>query len=97
MTPHLLANHLFNFAAPAAFVALLVVLLSRLAFGFLTTKRAIALSIPVQIAINFIANMLVLMAGLLVFGRDGKVWTYAALVLGAALSQWIVIRGWSRA
>ena len=34
------------------------------------------------------------MAGLLVFGRDGKIMTYVALVLGSALCQWVLVRGW---
>jgi hypothetical protein len=35
-----------------------------------------------------------LTAGLLLFGHDGKMATYAALVLAAALCQWLLLRGW---
>ncbi|WP_369821731.1 hypothetical protein [Polaromonas sp. OV174] len=47
-----------------------------------------------QAAIVFIVNLLLLTAGLLFFGHDGKMQTYAALVLGAALCQWGLLRGW---
>jgi hypothetical protein len=33
-------------------------------------------------------------AGLVFFGRDGKMLTYAAMVAGAALSQWVVLGAW---
>jgi len=36
----------------------------------------------------------VLVAGLIVLGRDGKMLTYAALVLGCATCQWVLVRGW---
>lgn len=94
MTAYLLTNHLLNFMAPAALVALLLVVLSRLFFGFFTSKRPIAHTWWAQTAIVFIANMAILTAGLLFFDRDGKMLTYAALVLGAALCQWVLLRGW---
>ena len=37
---------------------------------------------------------MVLVAGLVFFGRDGKMATYAALVLAIASSQWLLLRGW---
>ena len=94
MTAYLLTNHLLNFIAPAAFVALLLVLLSRLSFGLFKTKQPLASAWWAQEAIIFIVGMLILTTGLLVFGRDGKMMTYAALVLGAALCQWVLVRGW---
>ena len=94
MTAYLLTNHLLNFIAPAAFVALLLVLLSRLSFGFFKTKKPVAQSWWAQAAIIFIVGVGILAVGLVVFGRDGKMVTYAALVLGAALCQWILVRGW---
>ena len=33
-------------------------------------------------------------AGLVVLGRVGKMLTYAALVLGCATCQWVLVRGW---
>jgi hypothetical protein len=94
MTAYLLTNHLLNFIAPAAGVALLLVLLSRLCFGFFQTNRPIAQTWWAQAAIIFIVGVGILTAGLLVFGRDGKMMTYAALVLGAAVCQWVLVRGW---
>lgn len=94
MTAHLLLNHLLNFMAPAALLALLLVLLSRLFFGFFRSKMPVAHTWWAQTAIVFIANMVVLVAGLLVFGHDGKMLTYAALVAGAALCQWTLLGGW---
>ena len=94
MTAYLLTNHLLNFIAPAAFVALLLVLLSRLSFGFFEIKQPVAHSRWAQAAIIFIVGVSILAAGLVVFGRDGKMMTYAALVLGAALCQWVLVRGW---
>jgi hypothetical protein len=94
MTAYLLTNHLLNFIAPAACVALLLVLLSRLSFGLFKSKQPLAQAWWAQAAIIFIVGVAISTAGLMVFGRDGKMMTYAALVLGAALCQWILVRGW---
>ncbi len=94
---YLLTNHLLNFAAPAAAVALLLVLLTRLGFGLFRTNRPLVQSEWARVAIIFISSIGILVAGLVVFGRDGKMLTYMALVAGAALCQWVLIRGWSRA
>lgn len=83
-------NHLLNFVAPAAAVALLLVAGARI----LMRKRPSALSWRAQAAIHFIVGCAVLVAGLVVFGRDGKMLTYAALVLACASSQWLLARGW---
>lgn len=92
MTVYLLLNHLFNFMAPAALLAVLLVSLSRLYFGFFRSKRPFAQAWWAQVAIVFIVNMAALTAGLLLFGHDGKMLTYAALVLSAALCQWWLLR-----
>jgi len=94
MTAYLLTNHLLNFMAPAALVALLLVLFSRIFSRFFTSKKPLALTFWRQVAIIFIANMAALTAGLLIFGHDGKMLTYAALVVVAALCQWGLLRGW---
>ena len=47
-----------------------------------------------QSAINSIVGVLVLAAGLWHFGVDGKMATYAALVLAVASCQWVTSRGW---
>ena len=96
MTALNLANQWLNFIAPAAFVALLLVWVSRAAPRFFASKRAAALSPIAQAAIVFIANLLLLLLGLVVFGRDGKMASYALMVLGAATCQWVLLRGWRR-
>lgn len=35
-----------------------------------------------------------LLAGLAYFGNDGKMATYAALVVACASSQWVLVKGW---
>lgn len=94
MTALNLTNQLLNFMAPAAFVALLLVLLTRIASRFFTSKRSKAPSLFAQAAIIFIANLLLLLAGLVLFGRDGKMASYALMALGAATCQWLLLRGW---
>ena len=94
MTAYLLTDHLLNFLAPAAAVALLLVLLSRVFGRFLASKRTLAQSIYKQAAIIFVVNMLVLSAGLMIFGNDGKMATYAAMVLASSVCQWVLWRGW---
>ena len=94
MTAYLLTDHLLNFIAPAAVVALLLALSSRVFSRFLVSKKPLAQSIWAQIAIIFIVNVVVLGAGLVFFGNDGKMATYAAMVLASALSQWVLARGW---
>ena len=96
MTAYLLADHLLNFMAPAAFVALLLLLLTRLFAHFYKQKRPASTGWRAELAIIFIVNLLVLVAGLVVFGADGKIASYAALVLASAVSHWLLGRGWQR-
>jgi hypothetical protein len=88
MGPLDLLNHLLNFMAPAAAVAVLLALSVKV----LMRKVAPASSLSAQIAINFVVGVLVLVAGLVVFGRDGKMASYAIMVLACASSQWWVVR-----
>ena len=90
MDPLTLANHLLNFVAPALAVAALTLLSSRL----LMKKPPLVRTWWSQLAINFIVGAGVLAAGLWFFGRDGKMATYAALVLACASCQWVLSRGW---
>ena len=76
--------------APALFVALGLVLLSRLMGRLFTSKRLLRQSFWRHVAIIFIANVLVLAAGLVFFGNDGKMLTYAGLVLVSAVCQWVL-------
>ena len=94
MTAYLLTDHILNFLVPAACAALLLVLLSRVFSRFLAPKVPLAQSIYAQAAILLIVNALVLIIGLVVFGNDGKMLTYAAMVTCSALCQWVMWRGW---
>ena len=90
MGPIDLLNHLLNFAAPAAWLALLVTLVARI----FIKNRPVALTLPAQAAINFVVAVMVLGIGLWVFGRDGKMLTYTGMALLSATSQWVMLRGW---
>lgn len=86
MGPLDLLNHLLNFAAPALFVALVVTLAAPWVVG-----RA-ALAWRVQFAIQAGLGLAVLLGGLMLTGRDGRMGSYAALVLAAAACQWLMAR-----
>jgi hypothetical protein len=90
MGPLDLLLHVAGFLAPALAVALLVSLLSRLLLPGMTANRSWSLSLIA----NFLVGATALAAGLVLFGRDGKMLTYAALVLGCAGAEWAVSRGW---
>ncbi|MBK9444423.1 MAG: hypothetical protein IPN53_25360 [Comamonadaceae bacterium] len=79
-----LLNHAINFLAPALWLALLVPLLARV----FRKKRPAAHTLSAQVAINFVVCCGVLIAGLVLFGRDGKMLTYLGLVVMAASTQW---------
>ena len=92
MGPLDLLIHLTSFTAPALAVALLVALAAR----FFMPKAPLARTYWAQAAINFIAGVAVLAAGLWYFGNDGKMLTYCALVLACATSQWLAGGHWRR-
>ncbi|MDD2545514.1 MAG: hypothetical protein PHI55_04430 [Burkholderiaceae bacterium] len=83
-------NHLLNFVAPAAALALALVLGAR--FG--VSRMPLAPVWWAQLAIHFAVGCAVLLGGLVLLGRDGKMLTYAALVLAMASCQWLLLRGW---
>lgn len=80
-----LLTHLINFVAPAAGVGLLVA-----SVGALRRRGAgpRGWTWPVQATVNILMGTLALGAGLWGFGRDGKMLSYAALVLAVGLAQW---------
>ncbi|SEA92659.1 hypothetical protein [Variovorax sp. YR216] len=92
MDPLDFINHLLNFMAPAFAVGFLCELLGRV--GQRPAGKRIAWW--VQGAINFGVGVAVLSAGLIVFGQDGRMATYAALVVACGTSQWVVSGGWRR-
>ena len=90
MGPLDLLNHLLNFVAPALVVGGVVAVLGR----FFMKKTAHPGVIRTQFAINSVVGVAVLLAGLVLLGRDGKMATYLALVLAIGTSQWVQSRGW---
>ena len=84
------ANHLLNFLAPAIFLALLLGLVARVVW-----RKALPL-LPwgEQMALNAVLGAVVLGVGLVLEGRDGRMATYAALVVAMATCQWVMVRGW---
>jgi len=90
MGPLDLLLHLLNFVAPALFTGVVLALAAR----FVLRGKSAKLPLYAQAAINSIAGVAVLAGGLWYFGRDGKMATYAVLVLVCALSQWLSGRHW---
>ena len=90
MTVWLLILHLFNFVLPALAMAALMPWAGHwvMGSGGAPLRR--------RMAVHAVAGVLVLVAGLVVQGHDGKMSTYLALVLVAATAEWAMHRGWSR-
>ncbi|MGV0961175.1 MAG: hypothetical protein ACOYB1_15205 [Limnohabitans sp.] len=90
MTFWQLLLHLFNFVLPAVAMAALMPWAGRWVMG--------SGGAPVRrrMAIHALAGVLVLVAGLVLQGQDGKMSTYAVLVLVAATTEWAMHRGWTR-
>lgn len=81
---------MLSFAAPAFAVAFLVALAGRWLLPRATPRPAWW----VLVAINFVAGLAALGAGLWIFGVDGKMASYGALVLAVATAQWLGARAW---
>jgi len=90
MGPLDLFLHLLSFMAPAVAVALLVALAARIVMPRKSAPR----SWWAQALVNSAVGVLVLAAGLWHFGVDGKMATYAALVVAVASCQWVGSRSW---
>ena len=88
MGPINLLNHLFNFLAPALAVAVVLALVG----PWFMKKSPSAPGLLAQAAINFVVGALALGAGLWFFGNDGKMASYAAMVVVCATSQALVLR-----
>ena len=83
MTPLAFLAHLAGFIAPAVFVACVLWIVPRL-----TRAGRAACGASLEAFLLVVAGVVVLLAGLLVFGRDGKMATYAALVLVQGTLGW---------
>ena len=82
--------HLLSFFAPAFVVAIVVALAGRVVLSH--NKPPGRWWLP--LVLNFLAGGAVLVAGLVLFGRDGKMLTYAAMLVCIASTQWLVARAW---
>lgn len=90
MEPVVLLNHGINFVAPAVWVAMLISVLGGL---FMKNGRS-SLGFIAIAAINIAVSSTVLVAGLVVFGHDGKMLTYLAMTGASATTYWILLKGW---
>jgi hypothetical protein len=85
-----LLDHLLNFIAPALIVGFLLAALAPVVMK----KARPHHSWLIQSAMNSAAGVLVLLAGLVIFGHDGKMASYAAMALACAGSQWLFGKAW---
>jgi hypothetical protein len=76
--------HLLNFFGPALGVGCLAAVATKL----LWRRELAAVSLKRLAAWACGAGTLMTVGGLIVFGRDGRMATYAAIVLGSALALW---------
>ncbi len=83
MTPLSALSHLVGFMAPALGVGLLL-------WAGLRVRRKgrPGIGSGLQLALLCVSGVVVLLVGLVYFGRDGKVATYAALVLVQGTVAW---------
>jgi hypothetical protein len=84
--------HVINFMLPAACVALMVTFVGR----FLKQNKPITGKFIARSAINFVVCLAVLIIGLILTGRDGKMFTYLAMVIASATVQWILSGAWRK-
>jgi hypothetical protein len=76
--------HLLNFFAPAVGVGLLTALMAKLLW-----RRSLKSASLKRLGVWAVTgSALALLAGLIIFGSDGKMLTYGAMVLVCALSVW---------
>ena len=85
-----LSKHVLSFAAPALATALVLAVAGR----WLLPGTGPRPTWWALFAINFVAGLAVLGAGIWYFGRDGKMASYAAMVVVMATVQWLAGRAW---
>ncbi len=84
--------HTLNFVAPAWGLALFCVLFTRL-----TARWWLPLSswsLLKQTVVSGAFGTTVLVCGLVLWGVDGKMATYSALVITCGTAQWLMCKGW---
>ena len=82
--------HLLSFFAPSFAVAVLVSLAGRVLLPRNNQPKRWWL----PVSLNFLAGAAALVGGLVLFGRDGKMLTYAAMLVAIASAQWLGGRAW---
>jgi hypothetical protein len=76
--------HVLNFLAPAVGLGMIAAALAKLLW-----RRELRATRWRRLALWAVgAGLLVLIAGLLVFGRDGRMATYIGMVIACALALW---------
>ena len=80
--------HVLNFLAPAVGVAAWITLISPFIWRGARPWKAW----KSRFVLNSLAGGLMLLLGLIWFGQDGKMVSYAAMVLACASSQWLLTR-----
>lgn len=84
--------HLGGFVAPAFALGLLMAL----AGPRLPGAPRVRYAFWPRAALLAAAGVAALLAGLLVFGRDGKMASYGLLLVAVATGQWLMAGGWRR-
>jgi hypothetical protein len=82
--------HLLSFFAPAFAVAVLVALAGRVVLP--RNNQLKRWWLPVSL--NFLAGAAAPVGGLVLFGRDGRMLTYAGMLVAVATTQWLSGRAW---
>jgi hypothetical protein len=86
--------HALNFMAPAWWMAFVSAFLSR--FVLRRWLSASRWSLLKQTIWGGVLGTGVLLGGLCLWGADGKMATYGALVVACATAQWLMCQGWRR-
>jgi len=81
-----LSVHAFNFIAPALGVAAWITLVHPLVWRQESSWK----HWKKKFVLNSLAGCVMLLLGLLLFGQDGKMISYTAMVLASASSQWLL-------
>jgi len=90
MGPIDVINHLLNFGAPAFAMALLTALFAR----HVLFRRLAMPGLRTLAGVGFGICLTASLAGLWLFGRDGTMATYGAMVLVCATLPWVMARAW---
>lgn len=94
MGPYEQLFHVLNFMAPAWCLALLCALCARAMVRVGLPKAP--WSMRAQVLTNGLLGVAVLLGGLALWGVDGKMATWGALVLVSASTQWLMCQAWRR-